>query len=182
MKRRKFLKIAGSTITLSPWLEKLVIAADDSAAGTGVLDDSPNPDIRSLFESNSEEALKLTEDVFRKCILEKIMQPIPPLNNTWIVPGGPYYKGQWIWDTMFVVDLLSILPGKKKVIRDIFQNYWDFQDRWNAKMPDYAQDMIPSRSRPNRRRCDSFRRYRSWPGVLSVSIVATATSSFSDNA
>ena len=142
MKRRKFLKIAGSGITLSPWLEQLVIAADDSAAGASVLDDSTNPDIRSLFESNNEEVLALTEAVFRKCILEKIMQPTPPLKNTWIVPGGPYYKGQWIWDTMFVVDLLSILPGRKKVIRDIFQNYWDFQDRWNRKMPDYAQDMI----------------------------------------
>jgi putative isomerase len=43
---------------------------------------------------------------------------------------------------MFVVDLLSILPGKEKVIRDIFQNYWDFQDRWNTRMPDYARDMI----------------------------------------
>jgi hypothetical protein len=142
MKRRKFLKIAGSGITLSPWLEQLVIAADDSAAVAGVLDDSTNPDIRSLFESSNEEALALTEAVFRKCILEKIMQPTPPLKNTWIVPGGPYYKGQWIWDTMFVVDLLSILPGRKKVIRDIFQNYWDFQDRWNRKMPHYAQDMI----------------------------------------
>jgi len=142
MKRRKFLKIAGSVITLSPWLEQFVIAVDDSAADGGVLDDSANPDIRSLFESNNEEALALTEAVFRKCILEKIMPPTPPLKNTWIVPGGPYYKGQWIWDTMFVVDLLSILPGKKKVIRDIFQNYWDFQDRWNRRMPDYAQDMI----------------------------------------
>jgi putative isomerase len=142
MKRRKFLKIAGSAITLSPWLEQLVIAADNSAADGGVLDDSTNPDIRSLFESNNEEALALTDAVFRKCILEKIMPPTPPLKNTWIVPGGPYYKGQWIWDTMFVVDLLSILPGRKKLIRDVFQNYWDFQDRWNAKMPDYARDMI----------------------------------------
>ena len=142
MKRRKFLKITGSGITLAPWLEQLVIAADDSGAHGGVSDDSANVNIRSLFESNSEEALALTEAVFHKCILEKIMQPTPPLRNTWIVPGGPYYKGQWIWDTMFVVDLLSILPGKKKVIRDIFQNYWDFQDRWNRKMPDYAQDMI----------------------------------------
>jgi len=142
MKRRKFLKIAASGITLSPWLEHVVTAVDDSAAGGGVRDDIKNPDIRSLFESNNEEALALTDAVFRKCILEKIMPPTPPLKNTWIVPGGPYYKGQWIWDTMFVVDLLSILPGKKKVIRDIFQNYWDFQDRWNRKMPDYAQDMI----------------------------------------
>jgi putative isomerase len=43
---------------------------------------------------------------------------------------------------MFVVDLLSILPDKRKVIRDIFQNYWDFQDRWNKDAPEYARDMI----------------------------------------
>ncbi len=142
MKRRKFLKIAGSGITLSPWLEQLVIAAEDSAMGASVLDDSTNPDIRSLFESNNEEALVLTEAVFRKCIFQKILPPTEPLKHNWVYPGGPYYKGQWIWDSMFVVDLLSILPGKKKVIRGIFQNYWDFQDRWNRKMPDYAQDMI----------------------------------------
>jgi hypothetical protein len=93
MKRRKFLKIAGSGIILSPWLEQLVIAAVASTAGASILDDSTNPDIRSLLESNNEEALALTEAVFRKCILEKIMQPTPPLKNTWIVPGGPYYKG-----------------------------------------------------------------------------------------
>jgi putative isomerase len=41
-----------------------------------------------------------------------------------------------------VVDLLSIMPDKKTVIQDIFGNYWDFQDRWNAAMPEYARDMI----------------------------------------
>jgi hypothetical protein len=50
--------------------------------------------------------------------------------------------GQWIWDTMLVVDLLRILPNTKPVIREIFKNYWDFQDRWNVKMPDYAHDMV----------------------------------------
>ena len=43
---------------------------------------------------------------------------------------------------MFVVDLLSILPGTGQVIREVFQNYWDFQDRWNRRCPDYARDMI----------------------------------------
>jgi len=129
-------------MALSPWLEQLAVAAGDSVLVPGVFGDSSKVDIRSLFEANREDVLKLAEDVFRKCILDKIMPPTPPLKNTWIVPGGPYYKGQWIWDTMFVVDLLSILPGKKKVIRDIFQNYWDFQDRWNRKMPDYARDMV----------------------------------------
>jgi hypothetical protein len=120
----------------------LVIVADVSAAGASVLDDSTNVNIRSLFESNNEEAMALTEAVFRKCILQKILLPTDPLKHNWVYSGGPYYKGQWIWDSMFVIDLLGILPGKKKVIRDVFQNYWDFQDRWNAKMPDYARDMI----------------------------------------
>jgi len=136
MKRREFLEIAGRGMALSPWLAQLALAADDRAAG------GTKADIRSLFESNSEEALALTEAIFRKCILDKIMPPTPPLKNTWVVPGGPYYKGQWIWDTMFVVDLLSILPDKKQVIRDIFQNYWDFQDGWNQRMPGYARDMV----------------------------------------
>jgi putative isomerase len=99
-------------------------------------------DIKSLFESNREDALALTERVFQKCILEKIIPPTPPLKYDWVVPGGPYYKGQWIWDTMFVADLLSILPGKEQLIRDIFQNYWDFQHRWNETVPEYAHDMI----------------------------------------
>lgn len=73
--------------------------------------------------------------------------PEGTLKHTWIAPGGGY-RGQWIWDTMFVVDLLSILPGREQVIRDVFQNYWDFQVRWNAKMPDYAHDMIPCMIEP----------------------------------
>jgi putative isomerase len=142
MKRRTFLKIAGNGITMSPWLMRLAIAASSSAPGASVFVDSTDIDIRSLFASNSEDAMQLTEDVFRKCVLEKILAPTEPLKHNWVYPGGPYYRGQWIWDSMFVVDLLSILPGKQKVIRDIFQNYWDFQDRWNRNMPDYARDMI----------------------------------------
>ena len=142
MKRRQFLKIAGGGMALSPWLEPGGIAAKGSAATGGVLGNSTDADIRSLFEANGEEVMALAETVFRKCILDKLRPPVEPLRHTWVQPGGPYYMGQWIWDTMFVVDLLSILPGQKQVIRDIFQNYWDFQDRWNKKMPDYAHDMI----------------------------------------
>jgi putative isomerase len=131
MNRRRFLKIAGSGVALSPWLERLANAAEAKTA-----------DIRDLFESDDAEVLALTQRVFDKCILEKLQPPAEPLQHAWVRPGGPYYKGQWIWDTMFVVDLLSILPDKKKVIRDIFQNYWDFQDRWNQRMPADARDMV----------------------------------------
>jgi len=142
MRRRRFLEIAGSGITLAPWLQKVLAAAEGSAPTDGVVGKSTDVDIRALFEANSEEVLALAEAVFRKCILEKLRPPVEPLLHTWVQPGGPYYLGLWIWDTMFVVDLLSILPGTQHVIRGIFQNYWDFQDRWNKKMPDYARDMI----------------------------------------
>ena len=133
--RRKFIKTSGALaagLTL-PSLFRDFAFAQNPAGPAG---------IKSLFKSNREDALILTEQIFEKCILEKLMPPTPPLKHNWVYPGGPYYKGQWIWDTMFVVDLLSILPDKKQVIREIFQNYWDFQDRWNQKMPEYAHDMV----------------------------------------
>ncbi len=130
MKRREFLKTAVGA--------SLVYAFGDSLCAV----QSAPLGVGELFEANSPEVLALTQRVFDKCILDKLRSPVEPLRHTWVQPGGPYYNGQWIWDTMFVVDLLSILPGKQKVIRDIFQNYWDFQDRWNQKMPEYAHDMI----------------------------------------
>jgi len=134
--RRKFIQTTGAfafgALALPPILQSTVF-------GKNAINEL---ELKSLFKSNREDALILTERVFQKCILEKILPPTPPLNHNWVYPGGPYYKGQWIWDTMFVVDLLSILPGKEQVIRDIFQNYWDFQDRWNQKMADYTHDMV----------------------------------------
>jgi len=128
MNRRNFMKLVGGAAFV-PLLGGNVLASEEI-------------DIRALFKSNREDVLKLTGDVIQKCVLDKIMPPEPPLKQRWVRPGGPYYLGQWIWDTMFVVDLLSILPGRKKLIRDIFRNYWDFQDRWNRRQPDYARDMI----------------------------------------
>ena len=131
MKRRQFLKIAAGGIVLSPWIAQRVNAAEAKTA-----------DIRDFLGSDSPEVLALAQRVYDKCILDKLRPPVEPLRHTWVQPGGPYYLGQWIWDTMFVVDLLSLLPGQQQVIRGIFQNYWEFQDRWNQKMPDYARDMI----------------------------------------
>ena len=68
---------------------------------------------------------------FATCILGKIRPANPPLAYPWIVPGGGYYA-QWLWDTMFVVDLYSLLPNTNEIIRGVFQNYWDFQQRWPA--------------------------------------------------
>jgi hypothetical protein len=134
--RRKFIQTAGVFSIAGMAMPSIA----GNLASNEILRDGL--DIKSLFNSNREDALLLTERVFEKCVLDKIREPYPPLKNRWVQPGGPYYVGQWIWDTMFVVDLLSILPGKQQLIREIFQNYWDFQDRWNEIVPDYAKDMI----------------------------------------
>jgi putative isomerase len=87
--------------------------------------------------------MRLAEEVFHQCVLGKIRPPEGLLKNHWLQAGtGKKFYGQWIWDTMFVVDLLAILPGQQELIREIFQNYWDFQTRWNEKRPEYAHDMI----------------------------------------
>jgi putative isomerase len=115
----------------------------------GIAAESETHVIRSLFEYHDPAVLKLTEKIYQNCILGKVFPPEGTLKQQWIGPGGGY-RGQWIWDTMFVIDLLSILPGKEKLIRDVCQNYWDFQPRWNAKMPAYAHDMIPCMIEPHK--------------------------------
>lgn len=112
--------------------------------------------IRPLFAWKDPAVIKLTERVFQKCILGKLFPPEAPMKHNWIGPGGGY-KGQWIWDTMFVVDLLSILPGKEKVIRDVFQNYWDFQALWDKRMADYAHGMVTCNIKPG------MDNVKSWP-------------------
>ena len=99
--------------------------------------------IESLFESNNPELIRLAEDVFRQCVIDKIRPPEGTLKHRWLQAGtGDDFYGQWIWDAMFEVDLLAILPEKKELIREIFQNYWDFQERWNKMRPEYAHNMI----------------------------------------
>lgn len=132
MQRRRFLQSAAA-VSLAGISREALIASESARVDL---------DIGSIFEAGSPEVLALAKRVMEHCVLDKLRKPTPPLAREWIAPGGPHYVGQWIWDTMFVVDLLSILPGREKQIREVFANYWDFQDRWNEAMPEYAHDMI----------------------------------------
>jgi len=93
------------------------------------------------FHAPDPQIWDLTSAIFADCVLGKVFEPRGALKQKWISPGERY-RGQWIWDTMFVVDLLSALPGQDEVIREVFQNYWDFQDQWNATQPAYRHDML----------------------------------------
>ena len=91
----------------------------------------------------ADEAVgRFASRVYQQCVLGKVRPPEPPLKHRWLVPGGSQYNAQWIWDTNYVVDLLSILPDQRDVIGEAFQNFWDFQERWNGCMPEYRHNMV----------------------------------------
>ncbi len=131
--RRSFLAAAGAATLAGPL--RRALAAD--TAGDDVAER-----IRPYLDCPDPALWRLAVDVYRNCMLGKVRPPEPPFKHRWIMPGGDY-KGQWMWDTMFVVDLLAVLPDQREVIREAFQNYWDYQARWDAVKPDYAQGFIP---------------------------------------
>ena len=133
---------------------------NSSLAGLFAAEGEKLPDV--FFESPDPAVLKLTAEIYQKCILGKVNSPRGLLTHRWIAPGGGY-NGQWIWDTMFVVDLLSILPDKEEVIREVFQNFWDFQVRWNKEMPDHAHDMVPCMINPDEKNWVQFPAYSQIP-------------------
>ena len=80
MKRRSFIQTAGG-------------AALASMAGTGCMTRSltATTDLDALFASNRSDLLVLAKRVMEKCVLDKLREPKPPLERTWIAPGGPHY-------------------------------------------------------------------------------------------
>jgi putative isomerase len=97
--------------------------------------------LSTLLVASSPQLQRFAVEVYATCVLGKIRPADPPLEHPWIVPGGGYYA-QWLWDTMFVADLLSLLPNQQMLIRGVFQNYWDFQQRWNAAKPGFMHGMV----------------------------------------
>jgi len=119
--------------------------AQEPDLSVGPLNEPNREELRRLLEklliSESAELREFAVDLYAKCVLGKIRAADPPLAHPWLVPGGGYY-GQWLWDTMFVADLLAILPGQREIVGSVFQNYSDFQDRWDAAKPEFMHGMV----------------------------------------
>jgi hypothetical protein len=143
--------------------------------------------LAKTFHSDDPGVRKLVTDAYLQCIVEKIHPPDPPLEHNWLAPGGAYYA-QWVWDTVFVLDLLALLPGQEKAIRGVFQNYWDFQRRWNETHPECMHGMIANFIAPfdgnqyfpgkEWKTFPAFRRRRCWRGAWSGYTRRTETSSW----
>ncbi|MDR0725148.1 MAG: hypothetical protein LBF59_03955 [Prevotellaceae bacterium] len=155
--RRNFLKQSSA----------LVMGGILSGKAFSAFAQNGSPNIRDYFEWEDEAVIQLVESVFTKCVFGKVRPPEGELKRRWNAPGGHYY-GQWIWDTMFVTDLLSIFPEQSEVIRDIFGNYRDFQERWNAVKPEYMHDMIPCMIMAN----DKSGKWKTFPAYSQIPIIA----------
>ena len=144
-RNRRLMVLAGATSVLASAMPAWIYAASATQSAAK----HPKPvhkgkaiaELERIFHSTDISVMKLVKDAYLQCIMEKVYSPDSPLQHDWIAPGGGYYA-QWIWDTTFVVDLLAMLPGQEEVIRGVFQNFWDFQRRWNKVKPEFMHDMI----------------------------------------
>ncbi len=153
MKRREFLNGAALSFArvlgFPAWTKAMAGSGDEIR-------------IRDYFTWHDEEVISLTEKVIQKCVLNKVMPPEGVLDHRWIKPGGGYH-GLWLWDTMFVIDLLSLFPGQMPAIHDVFHNFRDFQYRWNSVKDTHAHDMIPCMIMPGKENWMDFPAYSQIP-------------------
>ena len=156
-KRRELIGgIAGMIVAASaPQAALLLLGQAPPAAEPAFDRDQVASILKARFSCDDPAVWRLVVDAYSDCVLGKIRPPDPPLAHRWIVPGGGYYA-QWLWDTMFVLDLLSILPGQRETIRGVFQNYWDFQKRWNKVKPAFMHGMAANFMAAVRRTQDSL--------------------------
>ena len=154
MKRNTFLRLSGLSLGM---------LAMPSAFLKAVCTYGERPfNVNDYFESNDPAILNLVSNIYQKCILNKIMLPKGYLRRKWITPGGEY-NGQWIWDTMFVTDLLAIINEQEDTIFDVFRNYRDMQARWDEVKPEYAWGMIPCMIIPDNKFWSDFPAYSQIP-------------------
>lgn len=103
--------------------------------------------LKPLLTTEDRELWQFVLDIYEHCIFGRLKPAEPPFEHAWLVPGG-VYVGQWIWDTTFLTDLISVIPDQRHTVRGIYQNFWDFQKKWDAEKPDYARGMIAGHIAP----------------------------------
>ncbi len=173
MQRRSFLAGATAAACLFPWVFGQSLKG---AARAGITTPANREELasllRTLLVSDSPELMEFAVEAYATCVLGKIRAADPPLAHAWIVPGGGYYA-QWLWDTMFVADLLSLLPGQQEILRGVFQNYWDFQQRWDAVKPECMHGMVPNFMAPFDAPGDrDGRRWQTFPAFSQAPLLA----------
>jgi len=106
------------------------------------------------FEFGDEVTRQFFHSTYWRAVLPKIRQPEGEFSRRWMTPGSKYhgqfaYGCQYIWDTLFMLDPLCLLPGQTETVREVLRNFWEFQDAWDAIVPEHARGMIQHGFNPN---------------------------------
>ncbi|MDO8588019.1 MAG: trehalase family glycosidase [Armatimonadota bacterium] len=138
-------------VTVPAWLNCAVVIAGCAAIVFSVSPAALAGDKEKLRRNVRTEDPKLNllvEKLYNDCVFSKLFDPKPPaLPNKWFSPGGGYV-GQWIWDTMFVLNAYAP-AGDDEVIRGVFDNYWHTIDNNpNAPKGSPSYGMVPNFLRP----------------------------------
>ena len=118
------------------------ISTDPSEQRQGWTRDAVFKALDQRFTFTDEVTRTFTADVLWRTVLPKIQAPAGKITRPWLAPGGDYFgnpKAYWngyIWDTAFMVDVLSWLPDTENLITGFIENYWDWQRAQNAVTPE----------------------------------------------
>jgi len=120
------------------------------------------PRLGRLVGTEDARVNALVEKIYRQCVYGKLFEPMPPeLPYRWFAPGGAYFTGQWIWDTMFV--LIAFAPlDDDAVVREAFDNYrYTVENNPLAPEGSLRYGMVPNFMGARSLRKDG----RAWPPV-----------------
>ncbi len=118
------------------------VPQDPSEQRSGWTRDAVFRALDQRFVFSDEITRTFAADVFWRNVLPKIQPPVGLIKHHWTSPGGDYfgnpkaYYGGYIWDTAFMVDVLSWLPGSEPIVLGVMDNYWNVQRQQDAVTPD----------------------------------------------
>jgi len=113
LNRRKFLGSAAVAAGAPAILSQTLRAVEPKGDWTITIEEAAAK-IKAVYPLPATRRQRvLPGQIYQQCVLGKIRPPGTVVKHRWLAPGG-CYQAQWIWDTMFVVDLLSILPDQRE--------------------------------------------------------------------
>jgi hypothetical protein len=121
--------------------------------------------IKPYLQCGDEATMKFAVTTYRDCLLSKIVPAEFQYRYAHVPGGGNYGHFEGLWDNMFVIDALSVLPEYRELAYGIVQNMFDFQTWWDAHMPDYRRGMLSNQTRPDPAGWEKSLRYSQFPLV-----------------
>jgi len=149
MSRRSFLGATAVAGITPAFLVRRLHAAQPGAYAAVTSFEEAMAKVKPHLQCGDEATQRFAVNAYWQCLLNKITPAEPPLRQPHIPAGGYYGHFQGLWDNMFIVDGISVLPEYRQLAYGILQNVFDFQAWWDANTPEYRHGMMTNQTRPD---------------------------------